>query len=117
MPISTAQVDIGRPERYIKQLVSHLGRKATTELRGDGRGTSALTRGEGGLVPAADQREMTARAADPAALTRAQDVATRPLLRFATRPELAVDWSAPTAGDARPIVAPIAEDYLLTHCT
>lgn len=117
MPSSTARVDIGRPERYIKQLVSHMGHKATTELRGDGRGTIGLTHGECVLVPAGDQLEMIATAADTDGLTRVQDVVTRHLLRFANRPELDVGWSAPVAGDALPIVAPVAADYLLTHCT
>jgi caffeoyl-CoA O-methyltransferase len=36
MPAATAFVVTSRPERYIKQLVSHFGNKVTTELTDEG---------------------------------------------------------------------------------
>ncbi|MFI6791611.1 DUF2218 domain-containing protein [Nonomuraea sp. NPDC050383] len=117
MPISTAYVPTDRPERYIKQLVSHLGRKATTTLSTDGRATIALSHGECVLAPAGGALEMIATAADAEALAGVQDVVTRHLLRFATQEELRTEWTEPVAGDELEILSPVAGDYLLTHCT
>ncbi|MFC4122892.1 DUF2218 domain-containing protein [Nonomuraea zeae] len=42
MPLSTAHVATARPERYVKQLISHMGHRATAELTGPGRGDDRL---------------------------------------------------------------------------
>ncbi|MEU7895109.1 DUF2218 domain-containing protein [Nonomuraea sp. NPDC049152] len=117
MPTSTAHVATERPERYIKQLVAHMGHKATAELTIDGRGTITFRHGGCVLSPAGDHLRLIATAADVEALAGVQDVVTRHLLRFATREELRVEWTAPMRGDAMRIVDPVAEDYVLTHCT
>lgn len=117
MPLSTAYVTTDRPERYIKQLVSHLGHKADGELTGDGRGSIGLSDGDCVLRPAGDRLKMVAAAKDAEALGRVQDVITRHLQRFGDRDELSVVWSSPVAGDALQIVDPVAEDYLLANCT
>ncbi|WP_431898455.1 DUF2218 domain-containing protein [Nonomuraea sp. bgisy101] len=117
MPSSTAHVPTERPERYIKQLVSNLGNKATTELSSDGRGTVTLRHGGCVLAPAGDHLRLIATAADTEALAGVQDVVTRHLLRFATREELRVEWTAPLRGDDMQIIDPVVEDYVLTHCT
>jgi caffeoyl-CoA O-methyltransferase len=117
MPLSTAHVATDRPERYAKQLISHLGNKATAKLTGDGRGTIAFRQGACSLAFTRRELVLIAAAADFDSLTEVQDVVGRHLLRFATQEELRIDWSAPIAGDELQIVAPAVEDYLLTHCT
>ncbi|GLZ11714.1 hypothetical protein Acsp04_19490 [Actinomadura sp. NBRC 104425] len=95
--VSTASVRTDRPGRYGKQLVSHLGRRATGEwddesatgwIDFDGGGRVELSCGEGVL----DLRLETA--ADGQA--RLEDVVGRHLVRFGTRDELLVEW---TRGD------------------
>ncbi|WP_020579162.1 DUF2218 domain-containing protein [Actinopolymorpha alba] len=117
MPTSTSQVATGRPERYIKQLISHLGQKATADLGGDGRGVITFQHGRCVLTPAGDHLVMIATAADVGALADVQDVVARHLLRFAAQEELTVDWTEPVAGDSLQIVDPVVTDYLVTHCT
>ncbi|GAA2805386.1 hypothetical protein GCM10010441_32770 [Kitasatospora paracochleata] len=117
MPVSTALVDTDRPERYIKQLVSHLGRKVSTDLTLDGRGTVTLSAGSCVLVPGPDGLELTATAADAEALAGVQDVVARHLVRFAAREDLAVDWSEPIGGDTVEPTHPLVADYVLAHST
>ncbi|WP_424529324.1 DUF2218 domain-containing protein [Sphaerisporangium viridialbum] len=117
MPSSTAHVATTRPERYIKQLISHMGHKATTELSDDGRGVITLSRGQCVLVPSGRGLDLIATAGDAEALAGVQDVITRHLLRFATQEELAVDWTAPVTAESMQIIDPVVSDYLLTHCT
>lgn len=117
MPISTAEVVTSRPERYIKQLVSHLGVEATAGLAGDGRGTITLGQGTCVLRPAGDRLELIASAADLPALAHIQDVVARHLVRFGTGDELKVDWTPPAGADDLRIIDPVASDYLLAHGT
>ncbi|GIH23324.1 hypothetical protein Aph01nite_16340 [Acrocarpospora phusangensis] len=117
MPTSTAHVPTTRPERYIKQLTSHMSHKTTTDLASDGRGVITLSAGTCVLTPARDHLDMIATAADPGALAQVQDVITRHLLRFATQEQLDVDWTPPIAGDEVEITHPAVTDYLITHCT
>jgi hypothetical protein len=93
---SVARVQTAQPERYVKQLVSHLGHKRATELLAPGHGVinfddgrCTVTADEGVLV-------LTAIAEDLAALARIQDVVGRHLERFGTRAELRVQWPAPS---------------------
>ncbi|WP_310718906.1 DUF2218 domain-containing protein [Streptomyces lydicus] len=117
MPISTALVTTDRPARYLKQLVSHLGHKATTQLSGDGRGTVQLSAGTCALTAGSDGLSLIATATDTEGLARVQDVVARHLTRFATQEVLNVDWSEPAAGEDLEIVDPVVGDYLLAHCT
>ncbi len=117
MPISTALVATPRPARYVKQLVSHMGRKAVSELGGDGRGTITFGRGTCVLTPLGHGLELIVTAGDLESLTAVQGAVTRHLLGFATQEELAVEWTAPVAGEDLQIIAPVVSDYLLTHCT
>lgn len=80
------------PERFIKQLASHLGRKlevssvdSATVIGFDG-GCCELRASEAAL-------EMRAAAESPDALERVQDVVGRHLERFGTREGLVVSWS------------------------
>ncbi|MFE2162349.1 DUF2218 domain-containing protein [Streptomyces lydicus] len=70
MPISTALVATDRPARYLKQLVSHLGHKATTQLTGDGRGTVQLSAGTCALTAGSDGLSLIATATDTEGLAR-----------------------------------------------
>ncbi len=117
MPLATAHVATPRPARYLKQLVSHMGHKATTALAPDGRGTITVAAGTCRLTPAPDRLELTAAAVDAESLARVQDVITRHLLRFATQEELAVEWTAPVDGGELEPTAPVVGAYLLDHHT
>ena len=92
---SVANVSTERPERYLKQLVSHLGRRVDSEQTEDGSAGS-LTFSSGGCTLRVEPGAlvMTARAADDERLAAVQDVVTRHLVRFATQEELVVEWSA-----------------------
>ncbi|GIH17933.1 GNAT family N-acetyltransferase [Rugosimonospora africana] len=93
MYYSAARVATDRPERYIKQLVSHLGDKASTELTEDGRGTITTSRGVCSLVPSPGRIDLIAKAEDVERLAAVEDVVGRHLVRFATRDQLTVDWA------------------------
>jgi hypothetical protein len=95
---STARIVTDRPERYVKQLVSHLGHKLTTELAEDGRGTIRFAQGECALAPRAGYIDADASAVDAAALATVEDVVARHLIRFAPADELTVTW-IPAVGD------------------
>ncbi|MEU2156483.1 DUF2218 domain-containing protein [Streptomyces sp. NPDC019396] len=117
MPLATARVVTAHPARYIKQLVSHMGHKATTTLRPDGRGTITVSSGTCVLTPAPDRLELTATAVDAESLARVQDVITRHLMRFATREELVADWTAAIDGGELEPTEPVVGEYLLSHHT
>ncbi len=91
---SVAVVTTDAPARYAKQLLSHVGRKATVEQVDDeqdgGRlvfsyGTGTLRTREGRLV-------MEAAAADAESLAHVEDVLGRHLERFGARHRLTVTW-------------------------
>ncbi len=88
---SRADVATDRPERYARQLVSHLGRKvefaqdgatASADIAGAG---AAITTGEGVLV-------LTVRGDDAEAVARAEGVLASHLVRFGEKDELVVEW-------------------------
>ncbi|WP_327399742.1 DUF2218 domain-containing protein [Streptomyces sp. NBC_01288] len=92
MSRSEARVATDRPQRYAKQLASHLGRRSETswdEETGVGRlvfqdGTGSLTATDGALLLAVE--------AEPEFLDRLEDVVGRHLVRFGTKDELVVEW-------------------------
>lgn len=97
MPQSTAVVATETPQRYAKQLRSHLGRKREwTPLGEDGciftfdYGVGTVTTREGAVV-------LEARADDDEGLARVQDVLGRHLERFGARNELVVSWTSQPA--------------------
>lgn len=92
---SVANVATARPERYLKQLVSHLGREVDAEQAEDGR-SGALIFSSGNCVLTAETGtlRMTARAEDPERLAAVETVVARHLVRFGERDELVVEWSA-----------------------
>lgn len=88
---ATASVVTDSPERYAKQLASHLGRKAgVREEPGGtrivlGAGSCLLASGTGAL-------DLHATADDADGLDRVTDVAGRHLERFGQRDALRVEW-------------------------
>jgi hypothetical protein len=94
MPTATATVATERPARYIKQLVSHMGRKVGGSVGDDGVGVFTtvsgavvtLTPEQGALVLRVD-------ADDPQVVTAATESVARHLTRFATQEELQVSWA------------------------
>ena len=90
----TARADVRTeaPERYAKQLVSHLGHRVefttegTTSTATIGTGTGIVEVGDGVLT-------LRAEGPDAEALDRVQDVLGRHLERFGQREGLTVVWT------------------------
>jgi hypothetical protein len=90
---SRADVPTDAPERYAKQLVSHLGRKV--EFAIDGPTSPAPIAGGTGVIEVGDGViTLLAKAPDAETLDRVQDVLGRHLERFGQRNELTVVWTA-----------------------
>jgi hypothetical protein len=90
---SAADVALDRPERYGKQLASHLGHKVPVAILANGW---ALTIGEGTgrVLPADGILRLEAEADSPELLARIQDVLERHLRKFATKAgDLDVTWT------------------------
>ena len=87
-----AVVPTDAPERYAKQLVSHLGRRV--EWTTEGPTSTATIAGGTGVVEVGDGvLTLRAQAGDTEALERVQDVLGRHLERFGQRNELVVTWA------------------------
>ena len=96
----TARADVptDSPERYAKQLVSHLGRKV--EWTTDGPVSTAAIAGGTGVVEVGDGvLTLRAQAPDGESLARVQDVLGRHLERFGQRNELVVTWDTPPGAE------------------
>ena len=92
--ILTARADVptDAPERYAKQLVSHLGRR--TEFTTEGVTSTAPIAGGTGVIEVGDGvLTLLAEAPDGETLARVQDVLGRHLERFGQRNELTVVWT------------------------
>lgn len=91
---SVAEVATERPERYLKQLVSHLGREVDAEQADDGRsGELTFSHGHCTLAAGSGTLRMTARAEDAERLAAVETVVGRHLVRFGERDALVVEWS------------------------
>ena len=91
----TARASVGTatPDRYAKQLASHLGRRC--EVREEADGTRLLLPGGGEclLRPADGTLELAAVATGPDELDRVTSVVGSHLERFGQRQELQVSWT------------------------
>jgi phospholipase/carboxylesterase len=98
---SRADVTTATPERYAKQLVSHLGRKI--EFRTDGPASVAgIGDGTGTVIVGDGQLTLLANGPDEEALTLVEHVLGSHLERFGARNELLVTWQrAAPAGRRR----------------
>jgi caffeoyl-CoA O-methyltransferase len=92
LPTSIARVSTDRADRYIKQLVSQMSHKVSTETRDDGSSVITVQSGHCTLRPESDHILMTAVATDAELLARVEDVIGRHLVRFGTKDELTVSW-------------------------
>ncbi len=103
MTVLTARAEVrtGAPERYAKQLLSHLGRRVAWTTNG-GTSTAEVAGGTGRIAVGDGVLTLIAEAPDPEALARVQHVLGSHLERFAQRAELTVTW----VGDATPGGAP-----------
>lgn len=79
------------PQRFIKQLASHLGRKLEISSTG-GATVIGFDGGSCELRPVEAALEMTAAASSLEMLDRVQDVVGRHLEQFGTREGLVVAW-------------------------
>jgi caffeoyl-CoA O-methyltransferase len=89
---ANAFVVASRPERYIKQLVSHFGNKVTTELTNEG-GRLEFDFGVCELKAAPTGIELIGSAEDALQLETLKDVVARHLVRFGVNDQLKVSWT------------------------
>jgi hypothetical protein len=89
---TSAFVVTARPERYIRQLVSHFGNKVETELTEEG-GRLQFDFGVCDLKAAPTGIELIGTAEDAAQLETLKDVVARHLVRFGANDELTVSWT------------------------
>ncbi len=88
-----AEVATSTPDRFIRQFVSHLGRKAASGLQPDGTGLITIQDGQCTLA-AGEELLVLATADSDQGLARVQDVVGRHLERFGARAALRVQWTA-----------------------
>ena len=89
---TSAFVVTSRPERYIKQLVSHFGNKVKTELTDQG-GRLEFDFGICDLKAAPTGIELIGTAEDAEQLETLKEVVARHLVRFGANDKLTVSWS------------------------
>jgi caffeoyl-CoA O-methyltransferase len=87
-----AEVATPTPDRYIKQLVSHLSHKTTTELQSDESGLIAVHDGQCKLTTEGELLVLEAAADGAEGLAHIQDVVGRHLERFGAWADLRVEW-------------------------
>jgi hypothetical protein len=94
MLYARAEVATPTPDRYIRQLVSHLSHKATTELQSDETGMIAVHDGQCQLTGEGELLVLEATADSAQGLAHIQDVVGRHLERFGARSALRVEWKS-----------------------
>ena len=90
-----ADVPTPNPDRYAKQLLSHLGQRTAWTTEGT-TSTADIAGGTGRVLVGDGVLTLIAEAPDAAALTRVQHVLGSHLERFGQRNELAVTWRTTT---------------------
>lgn len=91
--ISTADVPTDRPERFAKQLVSHLGRRNGGEWSDEsGTGFIQLTSGRADLTCGSGVLHLRVEG-EVDALSDLEDVVGRHLVRFDSSNQLVVSWN------------------------
>ncbi len=94
MPQSSAKLVIDRPERYAKQLASHIGHKAQSISEADG--ITSITFGFGGTGTIAVDSEsvlLTGDAGNQEDLEKIQNILGKHLLKFAKLEDQQLDWN------------------------
>jgi caffeoyl-CoA O-methyltransferase len=97
VPVARADVATVTPDRFIRQLVSHLGHKLTTELLPDGAGVIAVPGARCTLTARTGLLVLEATADDADSLAHVQRVVARHLERFGARSGLRVRWDLSVA--------------------
>jgi hypothetical protein len=92
MLYARAEVATATPDRFIRQLVSHLSHKATTELQSDETAVIAVHDGQCKLTGEGELLVLEATADSAEGLAHIQDVVGRHLERFGARAALRVEW-------------------------
>lgn len=92
MLYARAEIATPAPDRYIKQLVSHLGNKITTKMQADGSAVIAVEDGRCTLTTGTELLVLEASADSTEGLAHIQDVVGRHLERFGARAGLRVQW-------------------------
>ena len=95
---ASADVRTDVPERYAKQLVSHLGRKVEFTTEGETSTATFFEFGTGSVVVGEGVLALLAESSAPEGLARVQHVLGSHLERFGQRNELTVTWGT---GDAQ----------------
>jgi hypothetical protein len=95
MEQSVARVPTEVPDRYVKQIVSHLARKRVTRLAEDGTGIVTFDAGACTLRAEPGVLVLVASGTDEQTLGQVRDVLGRHLERFGAREGLRVTWSTP----------------------
>lgn len=80
---SSTKLLIERPERWAKQLASHLGHKAVVKTEGNASTVTFAGGGTGRIEAGLDAVLLAVEAANPEQLERIQDILESHLLRFA----------------------------------
>ncbi len=94
MHTATATVATERPARYLKQLVSHMGRHRGGEVGPDGVGVFTTKLGAVvTLTPTPGALVIHVAADDAELLAGGKDAVARHLIRFATQEQLSVEWT------------------------
>ncbi|GII92733.1 DUF2218 domain-containing protein [Sinosporangium siamense] len=93
---SIATVATDRPERYLKQLCAHLGRKIKADYT-DTEGTLTFDAGLGQVTATPGMLTLRASADNPENLAVVEDVLGRHLEGFGQRDGLQVVWERTTA--------------------
>ena len=89
---SRADVPTDKPDRYAKQLVSHLGRKAPFTEETAGAWTTTVGDARARIVVGADVLTLHADAPDAETLSRLEHALGGHLERFGARAGLSVAW-------------------------
>jgi hypothetical protein len=92
MLYARAEVVTATPDRFIRQLVSHLSHKVTTELHSDQTALIAVHDGQCKLTSEGGLLVLEATADSAEGLAHIQDVVGRHLERFGARTALRVEW-------------------------
>ena len=91
---SSAELTIERPERYAKQLVSHISHKSVTSTDDSGLTTVTFGFGATGTVNVNSHSVLlTAESDTQEGLDRAKDVLGRHLLKFAKLEDQKLSWN------------------------
>jgi len=91
---SSARVSTDRPQRYAKQLASHLGRRIETSWsEEEGVGRLAFSDGATGTMTAAPDALLLEVEGPAEEIERLEDVVGRHLVRFGSKDELVVTWT------------------------